>query len=206
MQGEHGHIEPQRVCVLLAPESVDIGKNVTDAVRHGGWSLVRVTEAIDAMANLCRLEQARRSTAMKEPSRHMLLIHRDVHVDVNGALQAAVRKHLPGLRVHEIQSSEPVRGAVGSAPTQAAKGIAATAGRAAHVAGEESAVVGRIGVGSMGSHPAAPVHRSPVVLADEDDARVVPAQTSDKASDAAAQEVTRDEISMLLGGSRVEDR
>lgn len=90
-------------CVLLAPPDVEVGKHVTDAVRAGGWSLARATSALDAMLMLCRLEQAQRDAGRFVHGKHMLLIHRDFGPEVSTDLTLAVRKHLPGVKVHEIE-------------------------------------------------------------------------------------------------------
>jgi hypothetical protein len=162
-------------CVLLAPNTVDIGTHVTDAVRAGGWTLKRTDQPLDAMIMLCTLEQAQRACSGAHAAKHMLLLHRDLNVDVLGPLAAAVRKHLPAVKVHEIQAPQRER-----------------------ERGEDGdPVVGRIGK----TIPiAAPAHlaleRDAAALADVE---VHGADVPEEASDVRApHEVTRDEIAMLL--------
>lgn len=187
--------EPQletavQTCVLLAPAGVDVGKNVTDAVTQGGWRLLCIGEAVNAMATLCKLEATRREIDRTQPTHNMLLIHRDIHIDVNGALQAAVRKHLPGVKVHEIQGASASAQASENAPR-------ATSHVQAANDDSDSPVVGRIGHAANGATMGSHVARRALQVAEEIGDE--PADDADRTDDTAeSHEVSRDEISMLL--------
>ena len=93
----------QNTCVMLAPASATVGKNVTDAVQAGGWKLQRTDSAVGAMVTLCNLECERRVTSgSNAASPHMLLIHREFDNAERLLLVAALRRHMPGLRIHEV--------------------------------------------------------------------------------------------------------
>jgi len=155
-------------CVLLAPRAVDIGKHVTDAIRAGGWTLLRTDKAIDAMVALCELERAQREEDEAPSTKHMLLIHRDIDERDIVSLTEAVHAHLPGVKVHQVQ----------------AKPKPST---------EDSAVVGRIGyaVPAPTSAQSAMERAAPPANAREDD-------IDDDVDAPPPHEVTRDEIAMLL--------
>lgn len=174
-------------CVLLAPRDAQVGKHVTDAVLAGGWTLERTERAIDAMVLLCTLERDARAQQLPA-ARHMLIMHGLVASDERAALGRAVRKHLPGVRVHEIE---------------------AEAGSAAEAV--ENPVVARIGRDGQSVMPpaSAPARRAAAL---QDDDGGTGRMSEPKATPTV--EVSRDEIAMLLSGglgdgpsgARAEDR
>jgi hypothetical protein len=160
------------MCVLLAPVDVKVGKHVTDAVRAGGWSLLRTAKAIDAMAALCTLEQARRTGEGTPDARHMLLVDGAIERDEITALMNAVRKHLPSVKVHEMTS-----------PASAGAGAEGAA---------DSPVLGRIGRGAQDTSATNPVK----LHAEGGETQEI--EDGETESMPPPHEVTRDEISMLL--------
>lgn len=176
MGAEHTITAQANTCVLLAPESIGVGKHVTDAVRAGGWTLKRTECPVDAMVTLCRLEAAQRDVSRAAAAKHMLLIHQDIDRADMASLSATVRKHMPAVRIHEVQ-----------APPGEKRGKA-------------SGVVGRIGQSVSAAELAGRDMQRPSDARDQD------VRDDDERDDADEQavderpphEVTRDEIAMLL--------